>query len=216
MNAFSYFKKLIMKIILTFLFLLIGLSSFAQNAANGGYLGPYFNVKCNDCAEQNDTINMAFNPGDTIVASVRYTGSNCDVTIVLGWVWYKNDQLISPTKSWETFSSRGSELIMIEPGQYKVNAMGGKRIINVNNNTGLTNSSKTPIHLYPNPATEKISINESSKVKYYEIHNMLGIIVYKGFYEEGGVNIEELSSGNYFIRAEFEDGKNGYGKFVKE
>jgi len=82
--------------------------------------------------------------------------------------------------------------------------------------TSISNSDTKPeASLYPNPASEIISIKEmeNSGNKAFTIYNVLGEAVFKGNSIGNNINIRHLNNGVYFIA--FPEESNGLFKFTK-
>jgi Secretion system C-terminal sorting domain len=76
------------------------------------------------------------------------------------------------------------------------------------------------LSVYPNPATEELSIRNTEKVKRLEITNMMGqrvkIIVFTGTFDNQTVSLNGLNRGLYTVSAFDEKGLIANSKFVKE
>ena len=95
--------------------------------------------------------------------------------------------------------------------------------VNANDNivTELENDSYIKEHLliYPNPATEIITINSNSKIELISIYNSKGkMICQMNSHRETYIQIDlsEYTSGLYFISAVYSDGDVEYKKLIKE
>jgi hypothetical protein len=73
--------------------------------------------------------------------------------------------------------------------------------------TGLVESKSnvSTIELYPNPASETVSIKTDSQVKGIVVTDAVGKTMWKGFGTQ--VNVAGLDSGLYYVRVDFEDGQ---------
>ncbi|WP_203294990.1 T9SS type A sorting domain-containing protein [Luteirhabdus pelagi] len=59
---------------------------------------------------------------------------------------------------------------------------------------------RTSIVLYPNPASNYVSIQSESEITSYIIYSMEGREIQKGPYSNGKINVHKLSAGVYFVR----------------
>ncbi len=82
-------------------------------------------------------------------------------------------------------------------------------VVNIlKNSTGIDDNTLSEISVYPNPATDHITVNitnSNSGISTFQIHNLLGEVVYsvsKEFTETTSININYLEPGLYFIKIE--------------
>ena len=75
---------------------------------------------------------------------------------------------------------------------------------------------KYNLYVYPNPATEYIEISHFSKekIKYISIFTLNGQKVINS--SSSRLNVKELNSGYYFIKATLQNGESHYLKFIKQ
>lgn len=73
---------------------------------------------------------------------------------------------------------------------------------------------KESLKIYPNPANSRITINHESDVKYITIYNAASQIVHSSNYN-GSVDISNLPTGTYFIKAISTENSLVSGKFIK-
>ena len=108
-------------------------------------------------------------------------------------VWSENN-IVSADFSMEAkFDSYVSDIYPYEDGKYS--------IVNVKKGSLISNKK---IILYPNPATENISIVSPNKISKLSIFNCFGQLVYENIINDFDVKINTSSyeSGVYFIRIE--------------
>jgi len=72
--------------------------------------------------------------------------------------------------------------------------------------------------VFPNPATDRLTINPEMKATSWQISDMTGSVVLQGVNNESLVNIDVsgLKKGFYIYRLRFENGSERAGKFLKE
>ena len=72
--------------------------------------------------------------------------------------------------------------------------------------------------IYPNPATEKLTLNSAQEIKKITIFNLLGqqIKTFKVNFKSGEINISELKKGIYFLKLKTIDNANISFKFLKK
>ena len=83
---------------------------------------------------------------------------------------------------------------------------------------GIISFSDVPfIKLYPNPATDKITIESNSTNNKIEIYNNLGQNVYSCYSTEltSEINVSEYPTGIYFVKLSDQNGKMITTKFIK-
>jgi hypothetical protein len=77
-----------------------------------------------------------------------------------------------------------------------------------------------PLHVYPNPATDRISINgtkdSKTKIAIYTMNGQQYPCMYNSENHTTVINIEHLAAGFYLIEATNADGFKQYGKIVKQ
>lgn len=75
------------------------------------------------------------------------------------------------------------------------------------------------VEIYPNPTTEKLTIQSSESIHSVQVSNLLGEIILNKNYVSGEnefeINTDVIPSGIYFIRVRMSDGW-GVSKFVKQ
>jgi hypothetical protein len=78
-------------------------------------------------------------------------------------------------------------------------------------------SDNNPIKLYPNPATDQITIESNSTTNKIEIYNNLGQKVYACFSTDliSEINVSEYPTGIYFVKLSDQNGKMTTTKFIK-
>ena len=77
-----------------------------------------------------------------------------------------------------------------------------------NGTLSVTDFNTEEIHLYPNPSSDRITINSTNLPDYYTIYNALGQIVKQSiisFDNDRIINIKALSKGLYFIELKKEN-----------
>lgn len=72
---------------------------------------------------------------------------------------------------------------------------------------GISEENKQQLNIYPNPATEKITISGPSDNSLINIYNIVGKMVYsnKNIKEKNTINVSSLTNGTYFVRIETAD-----------
>jgi hypothetical protein len=140
------------------------------------------------------------------------------------------DHLLIPTHAY--FTDEGNVLLRVHDNdldyfdKYQVPLMASVYIMFSGEDLGIETSlneigeSKT-LHIYPNPASNSISINcEREATSYLEIIDKLARVIHKEKNpgcEETNIDISGFTSGLYFIRFSDDSGRViGKGKFVKE
>ena len=81
----------------------------------------------------------------------------------------------------------------------------------------ITFQERNSIKLYPNPATDKITIESNSTNNKIEIYNNLGQNVYSCYSTEltSEINVSEYPTGIYFVKLSNQNGKVTSTKFIK-
>lgn len=78
---------------------------------------------------------------------------------------------------------------------------------NLNASSVATNLRKTDVKMYPNPSNNFLTIESSETIESVSIYNIDGKIALSNFLTNGQqINIQNLSSGNYFIIAKTDNG----------
>lgn len=82
--------------------------------------------------------------------------------------------------------------------------------------SAVSNISKTALKIWPNPATNILQIKweENQTNTFYEITDATGKVVLKGTVQDSRISIENIASGNYFLRLQF-NGEEVRSKFIK-
>lgn len=89
------------------------------------------------------------------------------------------------------------------------------RCVNKTNNTLAANDFwKTDFYFGPNPADKSIKVNTENALKSVEILSITGQKISET--KEKNVDVSHLTSGNYFIKITFENGKTTTKKFIKK
>jgi N-acetylneuraminic acid mutarotase len=70
--------------------------------------------------------------------------------------------------------------------------------------------------VYPNPASEFISINSEEKISNLEIIDLTGKIISSVMNDFSRINLSEFASGVYTIKVKYKDGKVDYDRLVKQ
>ncbi|MBS1538016.1 MAG: T9SS type A sorting domain-containing protein [Bacteroidetes bacterium] len=87
---------------------------------------------------------------------------------------------------------------------------------NILQKTGVTESVRNSIQIYPNPFSSFITINSDNKPYYYSIYNIYGQKIAEGNSTKNQIeNVENLSIGLYFITLNV-NGKTSTFKIIKE
>ncbi|MCE3074688.1 glycine-rich protein [Chryseobacterium gwangjuense] len=77
-------------------------------------------------------------------------------------------------------------------------------------------SRKNDIHIYPNPATDFLSVTKVSDKATYTIYNVAGQEVSKGSMNGGTINVSALTKGTYVIAIEDKGNNLFKSKFIKK
>lgn len=75
------------------------------------------------------------------------------------------------------------------------------KTMSVNNIDDLNNS----IQVYPNPANDIIYINNANELSHYQVLNMTGQIILKGYLKNNKIDISKLNQGQYILTIENEN-----------
>lgn len=80
---------------------------------------------------------------------------------------------------------------------------------------GVDDNSISKLNVYPNPANDKINI-ESQNMKQVSVFNLLGIMIENKDVNDNHVtiNTDEIPSGTYILKVEYNDGSIRYSQFV--
>lgn len=79
--------------------------------------------------------------------------------------------------------------------------------------TGIGEVASDEMMIYPNPATDKVTISGSG-IKEVNIYNMTGLLVYTSVAEKGAIEVTGLKSGVYMVKATAAEGRVFTGKLV--
>lgn len=82
---------------------------------------------------------------------------------------------------------------------------------------GVEESHQAPLEIYPNPATERVNIKSASEIKYLEVFNHVGQLIYDGPSTSKIVNLNtsDYNPGLYMIRITTENGSTTKSLIVK-
>ncbi len=91
-----------------------------------------------------------------------------------------------------------------------------KSVTVVSNTTGIADQEAENAQIYPNPATDFITLQNTETVDVVEIFNMMGAQVIRKTHVAAGeqINISQLTSGIYFLK-QTTDGSTSTQKFIK-
>ena len=121
-------------------------------------------------------------------------------------------------KKFEVLRDYGSRSSSYNPILNKAIFVGGYSITEMTITDGvITFQDKNSIKLYPNPATDKITIESNSADNKIEIYNNLGQNVYSCYSAEltSEINVSEYPTGIYFVKLSNQNGKVVSTKFIK-
>lgn len=88
-------------------------------------------------------------------------------------------------------------------------------IFTVNNNLGIIDvDTNSTVNVYPNPATDFVTVQSSFKIKKVMVYNMLGQLVVSSF--SNNVDVSNLAKGTFILEIITNDDVKRYGKVVKQ
>ena len=177
-----------------------------------------------------DSTNVVI-PTDTAINSI----DTCFITGVIDSAWVDNvfatangvyvEWVITQDGTTTTFTllasidSAGTYVVILNITcngyKYSINL---KDIVTVTNEDlqieGIENNRLENINIYPNPASEYITIDNAKNAN-YELYNIQGMKVQSGKLDNSSrINIASLASGSYFVRIN-NSGISKIGRFVK-
>jgi hypothetical protein len=79
---------------------------------------------------------------------------------------------------------------------------------------GLDPISKVEYSIYPNPTTDRITLETSDAIKKITLSNGLGQVVYEGNSKQ--ISMSNFSNGLYLMKVAFENGCNVTEKIIKK
>lgn len=181
----------------------------------GTYIANYKNIGGCDSVI---TLNLSLHIPRTVSISVATSKLLKSTSGFKYYQWYKNDNVLKNKTS--------DSLIVTSSGDYNVAAVDSHNCYYTSSKlafvyNSISNSSPTDFDIYPNPATESITINsdkikgKSSTISIYNIEGKLVKNISQTLKNQIQINITDIEKGMYFIKINT-DNTSLQGKFIKE